>query len=163
MSDTFTAEEIEEIIQDNQDLSLERQEYFQVDRQMLKSIFDKINTCNTVTELRQRIIRRASYIISLIPNKQPFREFNRHSAYATAMDFLRRNNLNLPLSTVDEERAFFNVMDRTKDKNEDDPTLSTDVENYLTSRVVDSLERIGGKCSTIKCSYQARIFISYSF
>jgi hypothetical protein len=94
-----------------------------------------------VLEIRQKIIRRTSYILSLIPNKQPFREFNRHSAYATAMDFLRRNNLNLPLNTVDEEREFFDVMDQSKNKKEDDPTLCSDVENYLSLRVVDYLVR----------------------
>ena len=42
LSDTFSSQDIEEIIRDNQDMSSENQEYFGVDKRILESIFDRI-------------------------------------------------------------------------------------------------------------------------
>lgn len=137
MSVTFSSEEICGIILDNQELSVENQEYFSVDKETIDNIFAKINSCNSVLNMKRRIIKRAAYILSLITNLQPFYEFNRHTAFSTAMDFLRRNNLNLPMDTLSKEKEVFDLLDKTKNKKKDDPTVLGEVENYLTANVVD--------------------------
>lgn len=141
MSDTFSSQDIEEIIRDNQDMSSENQEYFDVDKRILESIFDRINSCDNVQDIKRRIVKRAAYILSLITNLQPFHEHNRRTAYSTAMDFLRRNNLNLPLNTLAEEKEVFDLLDKTKKKMKDDSTLCVEIEHYLAVRVVDYYHR----------------------
>lgn len=103
---------------------------------LIKQIFDVVNTCNSVIEFKQRIIRRASYIFGLITNIHPFSDFNRHSAYAAAMQFLRKNHFDLPLASLEEEKVIFELLDKTKNKKQHDPTVCKEIESYLTSKVV---------------------------
>ena len=135
MKEIFSSEEIQEIIYDNSDRCAEKQEYHSVDRPLLLEIFGQVNTCDGLSEIKNRIIRKTAYIISLIPNRQPFQECNRSTAVSTAIDFLRANNLDLPLTTDEQTKELRNVLDIAKEKNKDDPTLLSDVENYLSKSV----------------------------
>ena len=137
MTDSITPSEINEIKNMNRELCENYQEFYSVDDKILQHIFNTINTCNSVKEEKRRIIKRASYILSLITNLQPFHDFNRHIAYAVTMFFLRRNNLNIPLKTPSEEKEIFYVMDKTKDKNSDDSTLCSEIEDFIASKVTD--------------------------
>lgn len=136
MSDFFVPTELEEIICTNRELCEERQEYFSVDKELLNKIFQKVNTCNGSIDQKKRVIKRAAYILSLITNLQPFHECNRHIAFSVTISFLRRNGLNLPLNNTYEEKIIFNVVDRAKNKKENDPTLCSEVETFLESRAV---------------------------
>ncbi len=105
--------------------------------ELVTKIFDKINSCNSVLGLRERVVRRASYVLGLIPNWHPFSDLNRHSAYAAAVQFLRRNNLNLPIDTNEDEEVIFHLLDKTKKKLLDDDTVCTEIESYLSSKVMN--------------------------
>lgn len=130
MSDSFSQAQIQQVIWDNQEISIEKQEYSDVDEELLMYIFDVVNTCESISEFRRRIIRRASYILSLITNKQPFHDCNRSTAISTAIGFLRLNGLKLQ---VEDELII--LVNNTKKKNENDVTLVSEVEDYLITRV----------------------------
>jgi hypothetical protein len=135
LKETFSNEEIQEIIYDNSDRCVEKQEYHSVDRPLLMEIFGQVNSCDGLQDMRNRIIRKTAYLISLIPNRQPFWECNRSTAVSTGIDFLRENNLDLPLTTSSQTSELRNIVDTAKKKNKDDPTLLADVENYLLRNV----------------------------
>jgi prophage maintenance system killer protein len=137
LREIFTDEEIQEIIFDNSDRCTEKQEYHSVDNGLLLEIFQQVNACNSLTEVKRRIIRKAAYLISLIPNRQPFQECNRSTAVSATIDFLRANNLDLPLKNPTQISALRSIIDLAKKKNRDDPTLLSDVENYLVGNVIE--------------------------
>ena len=108
-------------------MSVENQEYFDVNRKLLHSIFETVNSCNSILDIKTRIVKRAAYILCLITNLQPY-DNNRRTSYSVAMQFLRRNNLNIPLNTLEQEKEVFVLLDKTKSKSRDDPTLCTEPE-----------------------------------
>lgn len=142
LSDTFTFDEIEEIKGDNQDICVEDQEYFEVDDDLLNNIFEKVNSCNNTLGIKKKIVKRAAYILCLITNLQPFHENNRRTAYSVAMQFLRRNQLNIPLDNLEQEREVFFLLDKTKSKSHNDPTLCSEVEKFLNSRVISYVKYV---------------------
>lgn len=137
LPDMFSPDQIRDIISDNLELNRDKGIDTAYSHDMVTKIFDKIASCNSVLETRARIIKRASYMLGLITNWHPFSNFNRHSAYASSVKFLRMNSLDLPLYTVDEEKELFKLMDKTKDKENDDSTICSEIETFLTTKVID--------------------------
>jgi len=136
LKEQFTENEIEEIIQDNEELVNERGDSFGVNRDELQKIFENINNFNEVSGFKERIIRKASWILGGITFHQPFNDGNKETALSLTKYFLRKNDLDLPLSTREEEKEIYDLLNKTIFKFEDDPTIISEIEDFLTSKVV---------------------------
>lgn len=136
MKEQFTENEIEEIIQDNEELVNERGDSFGVNRDELQKIFENVNNFNEVLGFKERIIRKASWILGGITFYQPFNDGNKETALSLTKYFLRKNNLDLPLPTREKEEEIYDLLNKTVFKFEDDPTIISEIEDFLTSKVV---------------------------
>ena len=135
MKEEFLDEEIEEIIKDNCDLVLERGDTFGVNREELTKIFDNVNNFNEIQDKRSRIIHKASWILGGITFYQPFNDGNKEIALSLTIYFLRENRFELPLPDKKIKKELFNLLVRTVLKFEDDPTIVSEVEDYLLLKV----------------------------
>ncbi len=137
MSESFSNDEIEEIILDNKDLVEEREEPFGVDREKLKSVFSRLDSFNNVENKRDRIVRKASHILAEITWNQPFRDGNKEIALSVTKLFLRKNGLDFSLASHDEKREIFDLLIRTVFKFEGDPSIVSELEDYLSRKIMD--------------------------
>lgn len=135
MSETFSDIQIEAIIRDNKRLVEQRDEPFCVVKDRLENVFSKVNSYNDMQNKRERIIRKASYILGGITYQQPFCEGNRETALTHTILFLRNNGFDLPLDTKEDKHEIYDLLGRTVFKDELDQTIITEVEQYLTRKV----------------------------
>ncbi len=137
MKEYFSDEEIEEIIDDNKETVESRNEPFGVNREELDMIFNQINNSrNRFNNERERVIFQTSWILGGIAFYQPFTEGNKEIASSLAIYFLRNNDLDLPLNSREKEQEVFELLQKTIFKFEDDPTIISEVQEFLEARVV---------------------------
>ncbi|WP_420545846.1 Fic family protein [Nitrosopumilus sp.] len=104
----------------------------------LNAIFDKVNSFNDISDRRTRIIKKATHILAGISYNQPFIEGNRRTSHYLVKNFLGRNLYQLRFYNAKEEDQFADMLRRTaEEKFEDDPTIYSEVEEYLTRKVED--------------------------
>ena len=137
MSEEFSNEEIEEIIQENKDLVEGRNEPFGVNKDRLMVIFSQLDKFNQISGKRDRIVKKASHILAMVTWQQPFSEGNKEIALSVAILFLRRNGFDLPINGRDDERESFDLLIKTVYKFEDDPTIINEIEEYVYKKIVD--------------------------
>ncbi len=137
MKDHFSIEEIEEIVEYNQEIVEARSEPFGVNWEKLQRIFDQINNPSTkFNDERERTIFQTSIILGGITFHQPFSEGNKETALSLAILFLRKNNFNLPLDSQEKEKEVFDLLQKTIFKFEDDPTIISEIQEFLEKKVV---------------------------
>ena len=138
MFEIFGQKDIEEIIEVNKLICSYDNEPFGVNMETLNSIFDKVNSFNDISDRRTRIIKKATYILAGISYNQPFIEGNRRTSHYLVKSFLGRNLYQLRFYNTKEEDQFADMLKRTaEEKFEDDPTIYSEVEEYLTRKVED--------------------------
>jgi len=135
MSDYFSSAEIEKIIGYNYDLLRKRNEKFEVERDILETIFSTVNSYgNTATDKRSTIIKKTSVIIGGITWAQPFFDGNKETAIAVGMLFLYRNGYDLLLEKCKE--PLYNLLQKTMKKPHKDKTLYSEIEVFLDKNVI---------------------------
>lgn len=137
MTENFSNEEIDDVIQFNKDIVEERGQPFSVNYERLSRVFSNVNLFNNMPSKRERIIRKASHIFGGIAWQQPFSEGNKETALALTKLFLRRNGFDLPIITRNDKKEIFDLLVKTVFKDELDPTITTEVEEYLLEKVVE--------------------------
>jgi prophage maintenance system killer protein len=134
MSEVFSDIQIEAIIRDNKRLVEQRGQPFCVIRDKLEDIFSNVNSHNNIQNKKERIIRKAAHILGGITYQQPFCEGNRETALAYTILFLRDNGFDLPLDKQEDKQEVYDLLHKTVFKDELDPTIITEIEQYLTKR-----------------------------
>lgn len=138
MFEVFEQKDIEEVIEVNKLICSYHNEPVGVDMEILNSIFEKVNAYNEISDRRMRIIKKATHILAGISYNQPFIEGNRRTSHYLVKNFLGRNLLQLRFYNSKEEDQFADILKRTaEEKFEDDPTIYSEVEKYLTCKVED--------------------------
>ncbi len=137
MSEEFTDVDIEEIIQENKDLVEGRGEPFGVNKEKLLEVFSRLNSFNDITNKRNRTIKKSSHILAMLAWQQPFSEGNKEIALSVAKLFLRRNGLDLPIRTLEDEKELFDLLVKTVFKFDGDPTIIDEIEKYLFKNVTN--------------------------
>jgi prophage maintenance system killer protein len=135
MSEIFSDMQIEAIIRDNKRLVEQRDQPFCVVKDRLEDRFSNVNSYNNIQNKRERIIRKATHILGGITYQQPFCEGNRETALTHTILFLRDNGFDLPLDKQEDKQEVYDLLYRTIFKDELDPTIITEIEQYLTKRV----------------------------
>ncbi|MEX2192928.1 MAG: Fic family protein [Nitrosarchaeum sp.] len=136
MMETFNEEDIEEIIQDNRDLVNERGDSFGVNKEELDKIFDNVNNFGEIFDLRMRIIKKSAWILGGITFYQPFNDGNKETALSLTIHFLRENDMDLPINSRSDKKEIYELLTKTVLKFEDDPTIISEIEEYLFRKVV---------------------------
>ncbi|MDE1840499.1 MAG: Fic family protein [Thaumarchaeota archaeon] len=135
MSEIFSDIQIKAIIRDNKRLVEQRGQPFCVVKDKLEDIFSNVNLHNNMQNKKERIIRKAAHILGGITYQQPFCEGNRETALAHTILFLRDNGFDLPLDKQEDRQEVYDLLYQTVFKDELDPTIITEIEQYLTKRV----------------------------
>lgn len=135
MSENFSDIQIEAIIRDNKRLVEQRGEPFCIVKDRLDKIFSNVNSHNDMQNKRERMIRKAAFLLGGITYQQPFCDGNRETALAHTILFLNDNGFDLSLDKQEDKQEVFDLLNRTIFKDELDPTIITEVEQYLTRRV----------------------------
>jgi prophage maintenance system killer protein len=136
MPEIFSDIQIEAIIRDNKRLVEQRGLPFCVVKDRLEDIFSNVNSHNNIQNKRERITRRAAHILGGITYQQPFCDGNRETELAHAILFLRDNGFDLPLDKQEDKREVYDLLYKTVFKDELDPTIITEIEQYLTKRII---------------------------
>ncbi len=136
MSEYFSAAEIDEIIQYNKKIVEEENDSFEVDIDVLHSIFDKVNNSyEKEVDKKIRIIKKATRILAGIAFNQPFNEGNKRTATIVTFVFLNRNGFDIPL-TSHEKIKLYNLLIKTMLKSRVDSTIYSEVEEYLKQETI---------------------------
>ncbi|MGH2611902.1 MAG: Fic family protein [Rhabdochlamydiaceae bacterium] len=136
MSEIFSDKTISDIIYVNKLISSHRNEPFGYVAERLADIFNQVNSFNDIKGKRERIIKKASYLLGGITYWQPFFNGNKRTALAVTIHFFRRNSFALPLKTKKDEKEMFELLERTMLKFEGDDTIISEIEEYLKRKIV---------------------------
>lgn len=136
MTESFSHYEIEDVIIENRKTVEKRGEPFGVDREILSLIFDNVNSYIDLEDKRARISRKVAYLLGGISYHQPFNNGNKETALAWTIYFLRKNGFDLPRRNLNEKRELYDLMIKTSFKFENDPTIITEVEEYLLEKIL---------------------------
>jgi prophage maintenance system killer protein len=136
MSENFSDELIKNIIHGNEYIVSLRKESFGVNGERIEWIFSKANSFNDVKDKRKRIIKKTTAVLAGISWQQPFNNGNKTTAVIVTKYFLQKNGFDLRLSIEQEEDELIDLLTRTVYKYEDDPTIFSEVEEYLNRKVV---------------------------
>ncbi|MDH3204363.1 MAG: Fic family protein [Nitrosopumilus sp.] len=138
MFENFSPEDIQEVVEVNKLIVSHDDEPHEVSMKMLNEIFYYVNSFNDLSDQRERIIKKATYILAGISYNQPFMEGNRRTSYYLLKSFLGRNGFTLRFYNAMEKNLFSDLLRRTaEEKFEDDPSIYTEVEQYLNQKVED--------------------------
>lgn len=138
MFENFSEKDIEEVIDVNRLIVSHDNEPHGVNTNTLYEIFHFVNSFNDISDRRERIIKKSTYILAGISYEQPFIEGNRRTAFYILKSFLGRNGFTLRFYNSEEEDTFADILRRTAEvKFEKDTTIYTEVEQYLTLKVED--------------------------
>ncbi len=138
MFEIFEQSDIEEIIEVNKLICSYDNDPIGVNRETLDAIFDKVNSFRGTGNRRERIIKKTTYIVAGISYNQPFLDGNRRTSFYLLKNFLGRNGFTITLYNEEEEDVLADILQRTAEvKFEDDPTIYSEVEEYLTQKVED--------------------------
>ncbi len=135
MSENFSNELISNIILGNKHIVNHRNESFGVNDERIEWVFSKANSFNDIKDQRTRIIKKATAVLGGISWQQPFNNGNKTIAIIVTKYFLQKNGFNLRLSTDQEEDELIDLLVRTMYKFEDDPTIFSEIEEYLNRKV----------------------------
>ncbi|MGI0065717.1 MAG: Fic family protein [Nitrosopumilaceae archaeon] len=135
MSENFSKEIINSIILGNKHIVNHRNESFGVNDERIEWVFSKANSFNDIKDQRTRIIKKATAILGGISWQQPFNNGNKTIAIILTKYFLQKNGFDLRLSTDQEEDELIDLLIRTVYKFEDDPTIFSEIEEYLNRKV----------------------------
>jgi prophage maintenance system killer protein len=136
VTETFSPFEIEQMILDNKRAVERRGEHFDVDGEILSHIFSNVNSFNDIIDKRARIIKKAAHLLGGISYCQPFNETNKETALAWTILFLRRNGFHLIIQNTNEKKDIYDLIYKTLMKFEDDSTIISEIEDYMSDRVV---------------------------
>ncbi len=136
MFENYSDLDLLEVIDVNKLIVSYENEPHKVELDVLKNIFSQVNSFNDISDRRTRIIKKASFILAGISYEQPFAEGNRRTSYYILKSFLGRNGFTLrPYSDYDKETLADLLHRTTENKFEYDPTIYTEVEQYLSIKV----------------------------
>lgn len=135
-SESFSPDEIETIIDYNRLMVLRRGEGFEVDRDILYSIFERLDLYNTISDDNARIIRKSAHLLGGITYEQPFFEGNKEIALSITRYFLRRNGRDILLDTRQKKLDMYDLLIKTVAKFPEEDIIS-DVETLLLQIVID--------------------------
>jgi len=137
MSDVFSDKNIENVIDLNRQIVANRDEPFGLDdSQVFYDIFRRVNGFGGELDPKLRIIKKSATLLSGIVWKRPFKNGNKATATAITKYFLQKNGYFFPLSTDDDEREYFKLLERTVEKVEGDKTIYSEIEEYLFGKVI---------------------------
>lgn len=136
MTECFLPEEIEEIISFNEELVTKRGELFGINREELVKIFDHVNNFDEIIDRKERIIRKAAWILGGISFFQPFHDGNKETALSLTILFLRRNHYDLPIQNQLDKREIYDLLVKTVYKFEGDSTIISEIEEFLQNRII---------------------------
>ncbi|HEX5457587.1 MAG TPA: Fic family protein [Candidatus Nitrosotalea sp.] len=135
MSEYFSKELINKIILGNEHIVSHRKESFGVNDERIEWVFSKANSFNDIKDKRTRIIKKATAVLGGTSWQQPFNNGNKTMAIIVTKYFLQKNGFDLQLSTDQEEDELIDLLIRTMYKFEDDPTIFSEIEEYLNRKV----------------------------
>jgi len=138
VSEYFSPELIDSIINANRHIVTQRNESFGYDTDRLNDVFTSVNsiTKNDFPDNKERIIMKASHLLGGITYQQPFNNGNKTTATTATIEFLRKNGYDLPITTEEGEEELIALLEKTLYKFENDPTIITEVERYLRRKIV---------------------------
>jgi len=132
----FTNNFIKKIILTNKIITEKRQQPFEVNKEILGRILQQVKEISDDSDERTRIIKLAAILLGGIAFEQPFAEGNKETSITITIYYLRKNNLNLPILTEQDEDKLIELLQRTILKFEGDDTIISEVESYLDGKVI---------------------------
>jgi prophage maintenance system killer protein len=136
-SEAITAQDIEYIIRFNKWLVGKRREDFEVNEASLLGIFSYLTKYDSIKDKRQRIVKKAAHILAGLVFYQEFNDGNKTTALTMTMRYIRRNGFSLPvLESAKGRNAIYNLLVNTVNKHTGDPTIFSEVEEFVMKWMV---------------------------
>ena len=136
MPEIFSDESIEHVIELNEMICEQRPEPSGIDdMETFYEIFRRVNGFSNEVDSKIRIIKKCAALLSGIVWGQPFKNGNKATATAISKYFLRKNGYYLLWNSDAEESYYYDLVDKTSLKFEGDPTIYSDIEEYLLGKI----------------------------
>lgn len=137
MPDSFTDRNVENVKDVNRHIVESRGESFGLDDPTkFYDVFREVNGFYSIEDPKMRLIKKAATLLSGLVWGQPFKNGNKATATAITKYFLKKNGYFFVLQNDEEEKEFFNLLERTVEKFEGDPTIYSEIEKYLIRKVI---------------------------
>jgi prophage maintenance system killer protein len=137
MPEYFSDESIRNVVLVNKHISERRRESFGINTERLSKVFSKVNDFNEISDKKQRITKKAANLLGGMTFHQPFNNGNKRTALSVTLYFLRKNGFDIDLGTLTQEKEMFELLEKTMLKIEGDETIISEVEDYLTRKLID--------------------------
>ena len=139
MLEILSSEDIENMIEYNKGLVEEDGEIYDPDdvhKDILYKIPTWIDSFNYIENRRERMVKKTAQILGTIVYSQPFFNGNKRTALSMSRAYLLRNGFRLPVNTYQARKGIFDLLFKTVLKTANDPTISTEIEDYLRIHLI---------------------------
>ena len=136
----FSEELLKNVIRANHHIVNHRKEKFGCVLERLLNVFNKVNSFNDIVDRKERIIKKTAHILGGLTWSQPFSNGNKRTALTISIYFLRKNGFDLPIMSKGEEKELFDLLEKTIFKDESDETIISEVEDYLSKKVINYIQ-----------------------
>jgi prophage maintenance system killer protein len=137
MNSDYPDPSLHQIILANKQITKRSNEPFGLDHpDNLKSILLEMASFNTITDKKERVIKKVSCLITGIVFDQPFKNGNKRTALAVAVLFIRNSGLSFYFGNKGQRKEIFDILERTSLRFEDEKqTALNEIENLMRARI----------------------------
>lgn len=135
--ENLTQDDLDDMIKVNKQLVVSRNEPFDVNHDRLQMVYDKFHENDSIADAKDRIIKKATALLAGISYHQPFSEGNKEVALLKTTAFLNDNGFDIPIENAIVRSELIELLIKTIYKFENDPTIFSEVEDYIKSRITE--------------------------
>lgn len=127
----------DQLIEADKQICKQSDEPFDVNMELLNPIIDDANSFDNIPDKKARTIKKVAHLIGETVFRQPFTNGNKRTALAVGILFLRNNGFNLPYGDKENKKKIFELLENTMFKFQDDPSIVSEIEDYLIENVIE--------------------------
>jgi len=128
----------DQLIEADKQICRQSDEPFDVNMKLLNPIIVDANSFNQIPDKKARTIKKVAHLIGETVFRQPFTNGNKRTALVVGILFLRNNGFNLPYGDKENKKKIFDLLESTMFKFEDDPSIVSEIEDYLIENVIEN-------------------------
>jgi len=104
---------------------------------ILKKIVDEFNEYNKLEDDKEKVIQKTCSLLAGLVFEQPFKNGNKRTSVALSLLMMRVHHYDVKgYEQEEKQEQFYNLLNKTMMKMEWDPTIRSELEEYLRENIV---------------------------
>ncbi len=126
----------EHFIEANKQICRQSDESYGLDEEeILDSIVSRIQNFDTISDEKEKIVKKVATILGGLGYFQPFKNGNKRTALSVSILFLRVSGFDFPYGDKQNKKAIFEILENSMFKFEGDD-IYTEIEDFLRKKIV---------------------------